>query len=102
MKDCAGHAELRALAEAALDRLEPLVERLLTEGATPAPSTCAACPVCVVIATLRGERPEVAVRLAEHAGGLLTLLRAALAEAPPPEPAPSPGRPVQRIPVTRA
>lgn len=102
MRDCTGHHELRALAEVALDRLEPLVERLRTEGVTPAQPTCTACPVCVVLATLRGERPEVAVRLAEHAGGLLTLLRAALAETPPrAEPSP-PARRVQRIPVTRA
>jgi hypothetical protein len=34
------------------------------------------------MAVLRGERPELAVRAAEHASGLLAVLRASLAERP--------------------
>jgi hypothetical protein len=58
---------------------------------------------------LRGERPELAVRAAEHASGLLAVLRASLAERPPAEakqaeteeePAPEPER-VQKIPIRR-
>lgn len=41
------------------------------------------CPVCAVIAVLRGERPELAVRLAEHAAGLLAVLQSALYEGDP-------------------
>jgi hypothetical protein len=107
---CEGHAgvsaELRALAFAALDRLEPALDRLRIEPATPmSPSTCALCPVCALMAALRGERPELVQRLAEHAGGLVALLRDALAEpeeAPPTERTAS-GSPklVQRITVER-
>ncbi|MCE0764496.1 hypothetical protein LWC35_16495 [Pseudonocardia kujensis] len=75
--------ELRALAVAALDRLGPLVDAARTgEGATP--SSCASCPVCALLAVLRGERPELAVRLSEHAAGLLTMLRALVEELPDP------------------
>ncbi len=106
---CDSHAgaseELRALALAALDRLEPTLDRLRIEPATPvSAATCAACPVCALMAALRGERPDLVQRLAEHAGGLVTLLRDALAE---PEPAPpartASGSPklVQHIPVQR-
>ncbi|MBA3907659.1 MAG: hypothetical protein H0X35_13390, partial [Pseudonocardiales bacterium] len=83
---CEGHAgasaELRALAVAALDRLEPALDRLRIEPPTPtSPSTCAICPICALMAALRGERPELVARVAEHAGGLITLLRDALAES---------------------
>jgi hypothetical protein len=65
--------------------------------------------VCAVLAALRGERTELSIRLAEHASGLLAVLRAALEEgdpagsrspAPPPPTSPS-GRTVQHIPVVR-
>ncbi|MCY7342423.1 MAG: hypothetical protein LH603_11415 [Pseudonocardia sp.] len=107
---CGGHGglsvELRDLAVVALDRLEPVLDRLRAEpdaaGAGPdgdgpsadGPSAdgrgtariCASCPVCAVLAALRGERPEMAVRLAEQAAGLVTVLRAALDEERPPRP----------------
>ena len=97
--------------------LEAEVERLRTPVPDPEPSApvCTACPVCALLAVLRGERSDLVVRLAEQAGGLLTALRAALeaaADAPDvPQPdAPAPGertasgspRPVQRITVQRA
>jgi hypothetical protein len=131
-------AEARGLALAVLDRLQPALDRLRAPatdpvdpaGATadradasaprggtdaettgagdPAAATCAGCPVCAVLALLRGERPELAARLAEQASGLLTVLRAALDEgvgAPAPAgPAPESGpaqRRVQHIPVDR-
>jgi hypothetical protein len=107
---CGGHAglpgELRALVLLALDRIAPLLERVGSEPVSGA-ATCANCPVCAVLAALRGERPELAVRLAEQASGLLAVLRTALEEGDPgphPEPAappPPPARPVQRIHVER-
>jgi hypothetical protein len=120
---CGGHIgigeELRAAVLAALDRIDPALDRLLAEPGRPssrgAAGACVSCPVCAVIAALRGERPELAVRLAEHAAGLVAVLRAALEEgaaggtgaATPPEesePAtnPAPSRRVQRITVERA
>jgi hypothetical protein len=107
---CGGHAgigeELRAFALTALDRIDPVLDGLRSEPPDDAPETCASCPICAVIAALHGERPELAVRLAEHASGLVAVLRAALEEAPP---APSaagaterpPARRVQRIRVER-
>jgi hypothetical protein len=98
-------AELRALALAALDRLEPTLDRLRIEPTTPvSAATCAVCPVCALMAALRGERPELVQRLAEHAGGLVTLLRDALAEpepAPPAHTASGSRKLVQHIPVER-
>jgi hypothetical protein len=97
-------AELRAVAVLALDRLGPVLDRA-REGGPGTPSSCATCPVCALAALLRGERPELAVRLAEHAAGLLAVLQAALHEEgePPPRPAepPAPARRVQHIPVER-
>jgi len=113
---CAGHdgldAELRALARAALDRVTPVLDRVRSAPAGDAAAgdqPCAVCPVCAVIAALRGERVELAVRLAEHLSGLVAVLRTALDEGSgEPEPAPDPPPPaeagrrvVQRIPVTR-
>lgn len=113
---CSGHggvaAEVRALALAALDRVGPALDRLAAEPADPgrAEVPCEICPVCAVILLLRGERPELAVRLAEHAAGLVSVLRAALDEGAggpgaagegPGAAPPTPGRTVQRIPVTR-
>jgi hypothetical protein len=112
---CGAHpgvaAELRALALVALDRLEPALQRMRAEQPTAAaPATCAGCPVCALLAVLRGERPELAVTLAEHLGGLLAVLRAALEEgdpaadaspADPTAPTAGTGRRVHRIPVER-
>jgi len=93
-RGCPGHAnlaeELRDYAEGALDLLEPLVDRVRDQEpdeSAPEPVVCASCPVCALITVMRGGRSELAVRLAEHAAGLLAVLRAALEEgigAPPP------------------
>lgn len=81
--------ELRLLLDALAERAQPMLNRL----ATPAdgehtPATCGWCPLCAGIAVVRGERPELAVRAAEHAAGLLAVLRMALQE-PHSTPAPS-------------
>jgi hypothetical protein len=78
--------EVRLLGIALLDRLQPGVQGLLAalrEGAAAAqpaeqPVACGWCPLCSAIALLRGERPELAARIAEHADGLLMALRAVL------------------------
>ncbi|WP_098959735.1 hypothetical protein [Pseudonocardia sp. N23] len=113
---CDGHpgvgGEARTLLAGLIDRLQPALDRLATAppGADrTTPAACASCPVCAVIAVLRGERPELAAQLAEHASGLLTVLRAALDEGAGAAPAagtaaasdPSPRPPAQRITVTR-
>lgn len=83
---CGGHdalaEELRAYATGALDLLEPWINQVREAPPRPGgtPVTCASCPLCALMALLRGERSEMAVRVAEQAAGLLTVLRAALAE----------------------
>lgn len=111
--------ELRLLLDALAERAQPMLNRLArADSATDpdaehVPATCGWCPVCAGVALLRGERPELAVRAAEHAAGLLAVLRSALAErtpAPAAEPAmqhepehepPSPAERVQHITVRR-
>jgi hypothetical protein len=105
--------ELKLLLGVLAERAEPWLNRLATaqEGAEHTPATCGWCPLCAGMAVLRGERPELAVRAAEHASGLLAVLRASLAERPAatpsaaePEPAeeprPEPER-VQKIAIRR-
>ena len=109
--------ELRALGLLALDRLDPLVERL-TEAVSaepgPAVSTasdpagtpehrCTSCPVCVAFADVRTGHPDALAQVARHAAGLMTALRAVLADgADGPEQTPSrPERVVQHIAIER-
>ncbi|HEX5118924.1 MAG TPA: hypothetical protein VFW65_27375 [Pseudonocardiaceae bacterium] len=73
--------ELRLLLDALAERAEPVLNRLAAgEHEDHTPATCGWCPLCAAMAVLRGERPELAVRAAEHAAGLLAVLRSALAE----------------------
>jgi hypothetical protein len=109
--------ELRALGLLALDRLDPLVDRL-TEAVSappdPAVSTgsgpagtpehrCTSCPVCVAFADVRTGHPDALAQVARHAAGLMTALRAVLADgADGPEQTPlRPERVVQHIVVER-
>lgn len=112
MTHCAGHPELpdefRTLVLTLIDRIDPVLDQVRGATADAEPGDpCASCPVCAVLAAVRGERSELAVRLAEYATGMLAVLRAALAEgdpepaAPGAEPPPPPGRTVQHIPVVR-
>jgi hypothetical protein len=76
--------EFRLLLDALAERAQPMLNRLATapEGEHP-PATCGWCPLCAGVAVLRGERPELAMRAAEHVASLLTVLRAAFAEHEP-------------------
>jgi hypothetical protein len=109
--------ELRALGLLALDRLDPLLDRLneamssSPEAVSPAPDPavtqdhrCTSCPVCVAFADVRAGHPDALAQVARHAAGLMTALRAVLAQdgTDGPEPAPSrPERIVQHIVVER-
>ncbi|MHC1561718.1 hypothetical protein ACR9E3_22380 [Actinomycetospora sp. C-140] len=84
--------EARATASALLDWLGTRMD-VPTDGARPpgangltgsrrlgmrppqSPGPCAWCPVCALVAALRGEQPELTARLAEQASGLMMLLR---------------------------
>jgi len=95
--------ELRALADALLEKVEPW----LRSGAVPVDAEgCGWCPLCALAAALRGQRPELTRRLAEQGAGWLSAARALLdahdgactpraAAHEPPSPAPR----IQRISV---
>ncbi|EWM12726.1 MULTISPECIES: hypothetical protein [unclassified Kutzneria] len=96
--------ELRLLIDALAEKAEPWLQRFAAEGAEHEPSTCDWCPVCAVAAVVRGERSELAARAAEHAVGLLTVLRMALQQerTAPAHDAEQPAPPrVQKITVRR-
>jgi hypothetical protein len=84
--------ELRLLALALLDRVEPGVRSVLAglqveaaeaasdpdPATTEVPATCQWCPLCNLVGLARGDRPELAGRLAEQTGALLSTLRTVL------------------------
>ncbi|HEY2762627.1 MAG TPA: hypothetical protein VGJ13_01205 [Pseudonocardiaceae bacterium] len=96
-QECGAHprisAELRAMAELFAARLQPWLERMARDGVPgqdPGPgeeqgdSPCTRCPLCALLAAVRGDRPDVVGRLAEHAAGLATAVRDLV--TPPAEP----------------
>jgi hypothetical protein len=96
--------ELRLLIDAVAEKAEPWLARIAADGAEHDATTCDWCPVCAVAAVIRGERSEMAAKAAEHAAGLLAVLRMALqqqrpAQAPADEPQAPPR--VQKITVRR-
>ncbi|MEU3270715.1 hypothetical protein ABZ639_07695 [Saccharomonospora sp. NPDC006951] len=114
--------EIRLLIDMVVERAGPWLDGLLASGhggaeaghGPPRSRGCDWCPLCAVVAIARGERPELAARLAEQAAQLVALLRAVLADrwepqegvhmpgfSPPPrrEPEPEGGPEVQRVTV---
>jgi hypothetical protein len=80
--------ELRLLIDTAAERMQPWLQRVSEAGdGSHTPETCGWCPLCNGVALLRGDRSELAAKAAEHAAGLVAVLRAALRE--PGAPAPS-------------
>ncbi|MFC3966043.1 hypothetical protein [Nocardia jiangsuensis] len=74
-------AELKLLAEAVLERVEPVLRRSATAGRTDWES-CSWCPVCAAAALIRGERHDVLAAIADHGTAIVTVLREALAGVP--------------------
>ena len=92
--------EIRLLVELVADRAAPWLDGVIAAGhgtgrdeeAHGAESTadngdaagtgtdCGWCPLCAIVAVVRGERPEFAARLLEQAAALVALLRAVLAD----------------------
>jgi hypothetical protein len=112
--------ELRQLAQAILDRLDPVVRLAAARaaGSGDGPGKCQQvwCPVCALAALVAGEQHPLLDVIAEHSVALLAVIRAVVEgadaagpgppEGPPPggpapgEPPPTgPGR-YQHIPVT--
>lgn len=101
--------ELRLLLDAVADRAGPWLDRVSAEHDS---APCGWCPLCAVVALVRGEPNEVAARGLANAADLVALLRAVLADRWEPGVVHMPGftppgrqdeeRPkVQRIPVRR-
>ncbi|MBS1695365.1 MAG: hypothetical protein JST91_24430 [Actinobacteria bacterium] len=98
--------ELRQLAQAILDRLEPAVRAAAAAAAAQDPGKCQQmwCPVCALAALVRGEQHPLLTVIGEHSAALLAVIRAVVDDAQPPPPPPEsppsgPGR-YQHIPVT--
>ncbi|MEU4345200.1 hypothetical protein AB0H00_28750 [Nocardia sp. NPDC023852] len=72
--------ELKLLAEALLERVEPVLRRA-ADGQVEW-SSCSWCPVCAAAALVRGEHHEVLAAVAEHGTAIVTVLREALAGVP--------------------
>lgn len=73
--------ELRVLFDAVAERAQPWLNQLLESGGpgdAHGASSCGWCPLCATISLVRGDRPELAERLATHTLGLLGTLRAAM------------------------
>lgn len=73
-------AELKLLAEAVLERVEPVL-RQAADGQVEW-SSCSWCPVCAAAALMRGQHHEVLRAVADHGTALVTVLREALAGVP--------------------
>jgi hypothetical protein len=114
--------ELRQLAQAILDRLDPAVRLAAARALSGGAGKCQQvwCPVCALAALVAGEQHPLLTVIADHSVALLTVIRAIIDQSdgvpphdqppdgpppPPPDgpadepPPPGPGR-YQHIPVT--
>ncbi len=89
--------ELRQLAQAILDKLDPAVRmvaaRAGAEGSGPGPCQQVWCPVCALAALVNGEQHPLLSVIAEHSVALLTVIRAMVGDPQPPAPPPPPPPP---------
>lgn len=96
--------ELRQLAQAILDRLDPVVRAAaaMAGDALRAPGKCQQvwCPVCALAALAAGEQHPMLNLVAEHSGTLLAVIRSMVAE--PQAPAPQTTAPQTPAPQTTA
>lgn len=74
--------ELRLLAEAVLERVEPSLRRAAAGADMQAWDSCDWCPVCALTALIRGEHHDFLAVLADHGTSVVTILREALAGVP--------------------
>ncbi|RDI49887.1 hypothetical protein [Nocardia mexicana] len=73
--------EMRLLAEAVLERVEPVLRRAAADGRADW-GGCSWCPICAAAALVRGEHHDVVAAIAEHGTAVVTVLREALAGVP--------------------
>jgi len=80
--------EIRLLVEMVVEKAAPWLDGVVAAGhgvdphaeVKPDSSGCGWCPLCAIVAVVRGERPEFAARLLEQLAQLVALLRAVLAD----------------------
>jgi hypothetical protein len=83
--------EIRLLVELVVEHAAPWLDGVISAGHGPeqpaAPGEPAGdertygwCPLCAIVAVVRGERPELAAQVLEQAAQLIALLRAVLAD----------------------
>jgi len=89
--------EIRLLVEMVIERAAPWLEGVMAAGHGEHPGTgepggadlpgvedstsgCGWCPLCAIVAVVRGERPEFVARVLDQAAQLVALLRAVLAD----------------------
>lgn len=79
--------ELRALAQAILDRLDPIVRAVaaMADETQRGTGNCQQvwCPVCALAALASGEQHPMLTLIAEHSVVLMTMIRDMAAEPPP-------------------
>lgn len=101
--------ELRNLARAILDGLDPALRSVAAMAVTGDPGKCQQvwCPVCALAALVNGEQHPLLDIIGEHSVALLTVIRAMVdnADGAPPDGPPSggagaPRRGYEHIPVT--
>ena len=75
-------ADFRALADAVLDRVDPMIRRLdgeraMSAGASPAAEWqgCTWCPLCALAALMRGERHDLLTLVSSELDVVLAALR---------------------------
>ena len=90
--------ELRRLAQAVLDRLDPAVRAAALLAVRDGSGKCQQvwCPVCALMALVSGEEHPLLTIIAEHSVALFDVIRAVVAEpgsAPSPPDGPSGGGP---------
>lgn len=65
--------ELRALVNALIDAVDPVLRQWSSGDLEP--SSCSWCPLCALVAVLRGEHHDLVALLATQGSGLLTVAR---------------------------
>ena len=73
-------ADLFALAETVLTRLEPILRRVAETQADRDQQGCSWCPVCALAALVRGERHDLVELVASEGAVVIALLRQLLAD----------------------
>ncbi|MBS9532968.1 hypothetical protein KIH27_05115 [Mycobacterium sp. M1] len=80
--------ELRRLAQAILDRLDPAVRAAALLAVSDSPGKCQQvwCPVCALVALAAGEEHPLLTIVAEHSVALLDVIRAVFGDGAPTPP----------------